>query len=79
MVNNNCFCISGRLEKWILSTLRVKIKGAVQYCRAKKLVKACMYEKVGKFLVQTLDRVEYLVLNLYVIVLFFCFHVSCRF
>ena len=38
--------------------IRTKIKGAVEYCKAKKLTKQCPYEKKTKYLVLTSDKVE---------------------
>ena len=40
--------------------LRPKIKGAVEYCKAKRLTKSCLYEKKTKYLVLISDKVEQL-------------------
>ena len=47
-----------RVPSICVVVLRPKIKGAVEHCKAKKLTKECIYEKVKKYLVLTSDRVE---------------------
>ena len=39
---------------------RTKTKGAVEYCKGKRLTKQCIYEKATKYLVQVSDTVEHL-------------------
>ena len=36
------------------------MKGAVEYCKAKRLTKNCLYEKKQKYLVLVSDKVEHL-------------------
>ena len=48
---------------------RLKVKGAVAYCKGKRLTKQCLYEKKTKYLVQVEDKVE----QLYSVMLIVCF------